>query len=87
MSDVTRIKRSLLPDEKISAGIALLKKGCRSSAWVCREFLGLDGGTNKEDVIAAVHVMLHSVPTDVGTTREERCVAAITAGAVLLRGQ
>jgi len=70
----------------LDAGIERLRAGRLADPWVCREFLGLDGDPDPEEIIRAVHEHIH-VARKIGLTTldgEKEARAAIIAGSVAL---
>lgn len=70
----------------LAAQIELLKSGCRAVPWACREFLSLAPRHSVDDVVKAVHRQIHLVGRRQGEYTVEHAIAAIVAGAVLVRG-
>lgn len=72
-------------NQELRAQLELLRKGCRATGWACREVLSLTATPSREDVIDAVHKAIHKFRNDETIFAVDDCIAAITAGWMLLR--
>lgn len=70
----------------LESQLALLRKGCRAAPWACREFLSLAPRHSVGDVVQAVHSKIHKSRREEMLEQPVHAIAAIAAGAVLIRG-